>query len=326
MEYIRRSEPHRYSVSLVTQGKHRFYTLTLPSEVLANTCFVTTRNEDPQMGFQRVLDGKRAQEIANYIDVGFGTIPTSIVLSAQPSADLKVVGRGKTLQFNDHPKAFLILDGQHRVYGFSLAKTSLRVPVVIYNNLGPRDESRLFIDINTKQRPVPNELLLDIKKLAEYENKTENLLGEVFDLFHSETSSPLLGLLSPHERVSNRISRVTFNAGLKQLLSAFAEAEPEYIYSALSSYLSAFIGGAKSIKAPDIIAKPTVFRAVMMLFPDAAQRVQDKYGKAYTRENFDEILTPMFDKIKPNLLKQPSNSQRDLHKALSDCLKTSFVL
>jgi DGQHR domain-containing protein len=276
----------------------------MPSEVLANTCFVTTRDEDPKKGFQRVLDGKRAQEIANYIDVGFGTIPTSIVLSAQPSAELKVVGRGKTLQFKDDPRAFLILDGQHRVYGFSLANTSLRVPVVIYNNLGPRDESRLFIDINTKQRPVPNELLLDIKKLAEYENQTENLLGEVFDLFHTDPSSPLLGLLSPHERVS----------------------DPNTIYAALSSYLSAFIGCAKVSKAPDIITKPTVFRAVMMLFPEAAQRVQDKYGKAYTRENFDEVLAPMFDKIKPSVLKQPSNSQRDLYKALSDGLKTSFIL
>ena len=279
MAYIRQTEPHRYSVSLVTQGHHRFYTLTMPSEVLANTCFVTSRDEDPKTGFQRVLDRKRAQEIANYIDVGFGTIPTSIVLSAQPAAELKVVGRGKTLQFNDNPKAFLILDGQHRVYGFSLAKTSLRVPVVIYNSLSPRDESRLFIDINTKQRPVPNELLLDIKKLAEYENQTENLLGEVFDLFHSAPSSPLLGLLSPHERASSRISRVTFNAGLKQLLGVFANSDPETIYVALSSYLSSFIGGAKEIKAPDIIAKPTVFRAVMMLFPEAAQRVQDKFSR-----------------------------------------------
>ena len=239
MAYIRQIEPHRYSVSLVTQGNHRFYTLTMPSDVLANTCFVTTRDEDPQKGFQRVLDAKRAEEIANYIDLGFGTIPTSIVLSAQSAADLKVVGRGKTLEFKDDPRAFLILDGQHRVFGFSLAKTSLRVPVVIYNNLTPRDESRLFIDINTKQRPVPNELLLDIKKLAEYENRTENLLGEVFDLFNSDPSSPLLWLLSSHERASSKISRVTFNAGLKQLLAVFAEADPETIYSALESFLSA---------------------------------------------------------------------------------------
>jgi len=325
MAYIRQVEPHRYSVSLVTQGRHRFYTLTMPSEVLANTCFVTTREEDPKKGFQRVLDSKRAQEIANYIDAGFGTIPTSIVLSAQPSAELKVVGRGKTLEFKDDPKAFLILDGQHRVFGFMLAKTSLRVPVVIYNNLTPRDESRLFIDINTKQRPVPNELLLDIKKLAEYENKTENLVGEVFDLFNSDTSSPLLGLLSPFERASNKISRVTFNAGLKQILGVFADADPDTIYSALNSFLSSFIAGAKSIKAPDIITKPTVFRAAMMLFPEVAQRVKDKYGKAYTRENFDEILTPMFGQIKASILKQPS-TQRDLYESLSDGLKTSFVL
>ena len=188
---------HRYSVSLVTQGKHRFYTLTVPSKVLASTCFVTTRFDDPIEGFQRRLDEGRAKQIAEYIDEGLGTIPNSIVLSAQNDAELKVIGRGKTIQFRNIQKAFLILDGQHRVYGFSLARTSLRVPVVIYNGLSKRDESRLFIDINTKQRPVPNELLLDIKNLAEYENDDEHQLRELYDLFNSKTSSPLLGLMTP---------------------------------------------------------------------------------------------------------------------------------
>jgi DGQHR domain-containing protein len=326
MAYKRSTEPLRFSVSLVTQGNHRFYTLTMPSEVLANTCFVTTRDEDPKKGFQRVLDHSRAQQIADYIDMGFGTIPTSIVLSAQQAAELKVVGRGKTLEFRDTPKAFLILDGQHRVYGFSLAKTSLRVPVVIYNNLSPRDESRLFIDINTKQRPVPNELLLDIKKLAEYETEVENLLGEVFDRFNSDPASPLLGLLSPHERTSNKISRVTFNAGLKQLLGAFGGTDVDGIYDALSSYVTAFIAGAKQIKAADVITKPTVFRAVMALFPEVAQRVKDKYGKSYTTEHFSEALEPMFGQIKPSLLNRPTNSHRELHAELSSGLKTSFTL
>jgi hypothetical protein len=41
-----------------------------------------------------------------------------------------------------------------------------------------------------------------------------------------------------------------------------------------------------------VITKPTVFRAVMMLFPEVAQRVKDKYGKSYTTEHFtqDESL------------------------------------
>jgi DGQHR domain-containing protein len=326
MTYKRSIEPHRYSVSLVTQGEHRFYTLTLPSDVLANTCYVTTRDEDPKKGFQRVLDRKRAQEIADFIDTGFGSIPTSIVLSAQSAAELKVIGRGKTLEFRDDPKAFLILDGQHRVYGFSLAKTSLRVPVVIYNKLTPRDESRLFIDINTKQRPVPNELLLDIKKLAEYETSTEHLLGEVFDLFNTDRESPLLGVMSSHERTDKKISRVTFNAGLKQLLVVFATAEAEGIYRALSSYITAFIGAASQINAKDVITKPTVFRAAMMLFPEVAQRVKDRYGKAYTVEHFSEILEPIFEEIRPSILTNPSNSYRDLHSELSKGLKTSFTL
>ena len=66
---------HRFSISQVTQGKHKFYTCTIPSDVLARCCFVTTREDDPKIGFQRVLDKKRAEEIAKYIDSGFGTIP-----------------------------------------------------------------------------------------------------------------------------------------------------------------------------------------------------------------------------------------------------------
>src|SRR5690606_40121758 len=71
------------SVSLVRQGEHRFYSFTMPSDILAETCYVINRDEDPIEGFQRELDKKRAMEIANYIDSGLGTIPSSIVLSAQ---------------------------------------------------------------------------------------------------------------------------------------------------------------------------------------------------------------------------------------------------
>lgn len=298
----------------------------MPSDVLAHTCFVSTRDEDPKKGFQRLLDRKRAQQIADYIDLGFGTIPTSIVLSAQASANLRIIGSGKTLEFTDHPKAFLILDGQHRVFGFSLAKTALRVPVVIYNNLTPRDESRLFIDINTKQRPVPNELLLDIKRLAEYQNEVESLMGEIFDLFDSSSDSALVGLMSSHERNSKKISRVTFYAGLKPLLGVFGSSGSEEIYLALNGYLSAFLAGAKALGAANSIVKPTVFRASMLLFKDAAQRVQDRFGKAYSSDNFAEILSPMFENIKPSLLRNPPTSLKELQDELSKNLKTSFTL
>jgi DGQHR domain-containing protein len=179
-----------YAARLIRQGRHRFYTLTMPSDILAETCVVDTREENPDEGFQRVLDSKRAQEIADYIDQGFGTIPCSIVLSAQPEANLDYNSRTQVLSFKKAPRAFLILDGQHRVFGFKKSTTRLRVPVVIYNNLRKAEEARLFIDINTKQRPVPNELLLDIKRMAETETNVESLLRDVFDLFAKDKNSP----------------------------------------------------------------------------------------------------------------------------------------
>lgn len=297
----------------------------MPSDDLAETCFVSTRHDDPDGGFQRQLDGERAKEIAKYIDEGLGTIPGSIILSAQPEANLLYDGKKKTIRFEKIRRAFLIIDGQHRVFGFSLANTSLRVPVVIYEGLSRIAESRLFIDINTKQRSVPNELLLDIKSLAEYESDSETLMREVFDLFNRSTDSPLQGLLSPSDRIKGKISRVTFNAALKPQIGAFTGKEPEEIYAALQGFVAAFISGADKRGAHGAIVKPVVFRAIMQLFPQVAQRVKDK-NLAYSADSFAEALAPMFSRLKTRSLMQPPISQNVLFGEMSDALRTSFTL
>lgn len=322
---LKKTESVRYSVSLVTQGEHRFYTLTMPSDVLASCSFVSNRFEDPAEGFQRRLDKKRAQEIAEYIDSGFGTIPSAVVLSAQEDADLKIFN-GKTIEFNIGPKSFLVLDGQHRVYGFSLAKTVLRVPVVIYNGLSRSQEARLFIDINTKQRPVPNELLLDIKALAKNENDDERLLREVFDEFFSGSNSVLLGKLSKAAKASSKISRVTFNLAAKPLMPVFSGSESGDIYEALNGYLAAVLHGLRKVKLEDAFTNPTVFRAFMHVFTEAAQRVRDRYGREYAASNFSEIMLPAIESLKPSSLERPGNAFKSLAADISRKLKKDFVL
>lgn len=314
-----------YSISLVTQGKNKFYTLTVPSEILAKTCFVSTREEDNVAGFQRLLDAKRAQSIADYIDNGLGTIPTAIILSAQPDARLEITGKGKTIKFHDHPKAFLILDGQHRVYGFSKATSSVRVPVVIYSGLSRRDESRIFIDINTRQRPVSNELLLDIKSLAEYESDTEELLREIFNLFHSDAESHLLGLTSPAQKSRLKISRVTFNLAFKPIVKYFGNKEAPEIYEILNAYLGSFILGIKKLGKESAITNTTVFRSTVFIFPHVAQRTKDRYDN-YLIDSFSEILSPMFTKVNPTRFNRAGNSYKDFSAYLLESLKTDFTL
>jgi DGQHR domain-containing protein len=315
-----------YTASLVTQGKYRFYTLTMPSDVLAQTCSVDMRAERTITGFQRRLDLRRAKDIAQYIDMGFGTIPGSIVLSAQSEAEMQYFRKTRTLNFKKHPRAFLILDGQHRVYGFHLAQSPLRVPVVIYNGLSKADEVSLFIDINTKQRPVPNELLLDIKRLAETETSEEALLRAVFDLFDKETASPLFGIMSPSEKKKGRISRVTFNAALKAIFGAFEGSDAEYVYKVLSSYLQAWLAGLRTLRALEGVPNPTVFRAIFLLFPSVAARVSDRHNDEYTVENFNEVLQPLFKKLKAADILNPAGSHIDLSGLFKRRMESGFAI
>lgn len=316
----------RYSVSSVRQGRHVFYTLTVPSDVLARTCVVSTRKENPSDGFQRELDEKRAIEIAHYIDEDVGTIPSSIVLSAQPEADLKIVGRGKTLEFNDTPRAFLILDGQHRVFGFSKARTMLRVPVVVYNGLSRTDETRLFIDINTKQRPVPPQLLLDIKKQADIEGTADSTLRDIFDSFDQSMDSALAGYMAPSDSARNKINRVTFNAAMKPLLELFSGRDGAEIYQILNAYLQAITAELTKKTNVPLLTKPVVFRAFMGIFRYVAQRVVDKYSADYSAARFQEILAPIFPNFPMKKLEQPGTSWVALRDYLETRLKSKLTL
>jgi len=298
----------------------------MPSDVLAETCVVTTRKEDPIIGFQRDLDEKRASEIAHYIDNDVGTIPSSIVLSAQEKAELKIVGRGKTLEFTNTPGAFLIIDGQHRVFGFSKAQTSLRVPVVIYNGLSRKEETRLFIDINTKQRPVPPQLLLDIKQLAQIESESEEMLRDIFDCFDQEVDSALAGHMSPAEASRSKITRVTFNNAVKPLLSVFPGRSPEEIYDILNAYISALSTELTKKTSEPLLAKPVVFRGFMAIFKSVAQRVVDKNGSNYSAANFQAVVAPIFANLPLRKLEKPGTSWTALRDYLENRLKSKLTL
>ncbi|MFL9608731.1 DGQHR domain-containing protein [Methylobacillus sp. Pita2] len=316
----------RISVSQVRQGDHRFFTFTIESDLLAKCCFATTKEEDTLLGFQRVLDLKRAQAIADYIDNGLGTIPNSIVLSAQPEAKFKLVDRGKTISFIFDPHSFLIIDGQHRVFGFALARKQMRIPVVVYDNLTKAQEAQLFIDINTKQKPVPKELILAIKSLAASNSDEEALLGEVFDLYDQDESSALAGLTSPTKASSTKLSRVTFNAAFKPLLTYWKENKSSYdIYTTTNSFFHAVTSGLRNKKIEKAITNKTTFRAFATIFPDCISRVQDKHGKQYTPDNFSRVIKPIFE-MKSSTFTNPSGTHTSLANDFLKAMKVTLSI
>jgi len=311
-----------FSAVLVTQGERKFYTLTLDSDILAKTCIATSRNEDPDEGFQRNLDHKRAESIRDYIDRG-GVIPGSIVLSAQEVADLFYDSKKKTLQFNHSQGAFLIIDGQHRVFGFKLSSKKLRVPVVIFSGLNKRDEARLFIDINTLQKSVPNELLLDIKKLAETESETEQQTNSVFDHFDTTPTCYLFGLLSPRDKVQDKITRATFLAAFKPILKQYSQIELDRLIQIFDAYLNGFACSVpQGVDFRQSITKPVIFRAVTNVFPLVARLVGFKHNKVYTAGNFEETLKPIRS-LKRNVFSQPGSSYKGILDNFSKAIDQS---
>lgn len=315
------------SVSLVRQGDHTFYSLTMPSELLAKTCYVVSRDEDPIEGFQRELDQKRAKEIAVYIDSGLGTIPSSIVLSSQEDADLKYDARKKSISFNQIKNAFLIIDGQHRVYGFMYAQKAFRVPVVIYAGLSKRDETRLFIDINSKQIGVPPELLLDIKKMAEYEDSQEESLREIFDIFQKDTSSCLYGMLSPASKSKGMLTRSTFNTAVKPLVKIFGGKREAEVFEILNAYLVSFEQAILTKhNLHGQMCNATFFKAIFGFFPAVAAKVKDRHGAIYNADNFYDILERVGSIVKPGKLKVSGAAYKPLVKTMEACLKEDFQL
>ncbi|MHB8382390.1 MAG: DGQHR domain-containing protein, partial [Candidatus Binataceae bacterium] len=259
--------------------------------------------------------------IADYIDQTVGPIPGAIILSAQKEADLQYNGQKKTIRFQKHPRAFLVLDGQHRVFGFSLAKTkNLRVPVVIYNDLSLQDETRLFIDINTKQRPVPTPLLLDIRRQAGIERRSEAHMRDVFDYFGRESDSALGGLLSAAKQVAGKISRPDFNKAYRPIQATFATSDPHEIYVILNAYLIACSEQLRSEGAADSLTNPVMFKALLQLFRHIAERVKYRYNGEFTAEHFNEILTPLFNRIPTKKLTHPPDKLKDLWRVFDRAL------
>lgn len=259
-----------YPGLLLVQNKHRFYFATIPVDALFASCFVARRDEDPAAGFQRALNEGRADDIARYLANGDGSIPSNIVLSAQPVARFQYIRKTKSLSFAPNSRAFLVLDGQHRLWGYEKCRIRHRVPVAIYDGLSPAEEAKLFIDINTTQRGVPAALLLDIKHLANLEGAKETTLRTLFDELNQDSESALAGKLSAARSVAGKISRVTFNKAVGPILTGvvIGDTEPASRYKLIRNYLNAF-----EAELPDkrLLTRSTFFEAIFDVFETVIQ-------------------------------------------------------
>ena len=273
-----------------TQNKKVFFIAILNSSVLKDMCFVSRKKEEPIKGFQRLLNKKRAKDIANYLDNEKGTIPSAIILSAQANAALRYDETKRKLSFEVAQESLLVIDGQHRLYGLIEATKDYDVPVTIFSNLTTTNEVKLFIDINTTQKGVPTALILDIKGQAGTETKIEERKRELFDRMNRD--SVLAGYLLPNESKAGKISRTVFYSATDSVFGGgpVSDLSDEAIYRTVKNYLEAVDYLFKRTENKDArINKTVLFKAIMTIFNEVCEKCLIKYKNVKVNSLIDYL-------------------------------------
>lgn len=190
---------------------YTFYSFIVDPKYLLKIGYILHRNDtniESANAYQRLIKKSRLKSIGKYIDNG-GYFPNSIIININ-------VKKGRGLKFEnssqiDHdssttfgvlhlPKLYksaFIIDGQHRLYGYSksTSESNHSIPVVAFLNLPPEEQTRIFVDINHTQKSVPANLLHSIMSDFHWNSKNQRaaisaLKTRLFNVLNSDDSSP----------------------------------------------------------------------------------------------------------------------------------------
>ncbi len=147
-----------------------------------------SRLEESSEGYQRMINKKRQNDISRYVDTPGALIPTSIVCAAEENVKLvkienKTIIPGSTNRWTadlkirtyKNEKPFLVIDGQHRLYGIaSSSKESFPVSVNLLLNAKTVTQVLHFIIINNKATRIGNALINELKGNITHLSKKED--------------------------------------------------------------------------------------------------------------------------------------------------------
>jgi DGQHR domain-containing protein len=152
-------------------GGKIFYSFVSTPEQLLKICFVNHRTlADPLAlpTYQRLMRKTRLKAIGEFIKDG-GYFPTNILINFDEKRRFDKMASDEVadVQFGnlylpDKYKSAWIVDGQHRLYGYSGIDPKFskqNVAVIAFQELSREQEAKLFVTINHEQKSVDSSLL-----------------------------------------------------------------------------------------------------------------------------------------------------------------------
>ncbi len=192
-------------------GGYTYYSFSIEPEKLLKIGYVLHRSEanaSMMPTYQRIIKKKRLQEVRSFINDG-GYFPNSIIISFDTNgkglvfdqAANKVENTLSRIGILHIPKRYrsaYIIDGQHRLYGYSdsIYASTNTIPVVAFVDLDRSEQIRLFMDINENQKAVPKSLRVTLNADMLWESKDlseqrQALRSKIAQMLGEEPTSPL---------------------------------------------------------------------------------------------------------------------------------------
>lgn len=278
----------------LSRGDIGLYLIAInPVEIFPYTR-VSRVDEDPEYGFQRALDTHRVKRISEYINDG-KIVPGAIILSSQDNKDIKFNPDDQKLSFPKTSGLFLVIDGQHRLFGSVKAvkdfNCDIKIPICILSNLNHIDEVQYFIDINGNQKGVSKTLRIELTKFLVEEESIDAIRLKLFDDLNSKPESPLFGHLSATKRSVGYISHVPFKAALDKILDKdpLKKLSYEKKQKLLNNYLSGVQANLDEIDQGRRLYQSAFFQAIFRVFEKSCD-VALMYHRNYSEEAFCSIF------------------------------------
>ncbi len=213
-------------------GGHKYYSFSIEPERLFKIGYVLHRNEankNMMPTYQRLIKKKRLSDVQKFINDG-GYFPNSLIISIDSGgkglqfdmSSTKVEGAHSRLGILHLPKRYrsaYIIDGQHRLYGYSdsdYASTD-SIPVIAFVDLDRQEQIKLFMDINENQKAVPKTLRVTLNADMLWDSDDHNerrqaLRSKIAQMFGEEETSPLMGRVVIGEDEKSLIRCITVEA------------------------------------------------------------------------------------------------------------------
>ena len=217
-------------------GAWAYYFLASPSRILPIS-FVNHRAlRDPKgaPAYQRVLKRSRLREIGTYLDDG-GYFPNCVLMnfqseprfSKQSSDEERQISFGQ-LYLPDTFKSAYIIDGQHRLYGYtekSRISSKDVIPVLAFQKMSHAAEAELFATINSKQQKVApgllDELAGELKIDSDnFDERAAAICARVLDMMATESGNPFEDRIKTAELADSDAVCLTISEIKKAILSA----------------------------------------------------------------------------------------------------------